>query len=830
MKRMLSALCALSLLLSVPVHASFALGDDLWQKSTTLGEGVQWQENLFYSNSFGDLRRESYIIYTPNLHSTPIVTYGDTVTALTTTAQAAQELEEDGIRVLCGVNGGFYVVANGSPVGAIITEGALQSGSPGGWTLGFCEDGTVLLGDMGLSMPVTREDGTSFSLSAVNRVRGDGGFYLYTHTFNEKGTTGCVETGTDVLCSLDGALTLGSTVTLTVEEVLTDVTATAVPEGMVVLTVNRLGRESDHALLQSLTVGEELTLTLSVKDGWEKVRYGLGSYSKLLENGALAENLESGSAPRTAVGLREDGTLILYTMDGRRSGYSIGASQKQVAERLLELGCVSALSLDGGGSTTMLATLPDSRTAELVNRPSENALRAVNNQIFIVASAQSGDSADHLWLQAAEPYLLVGTDTTLRSAVVDDNGLPMSRSMTVTASDGSVEGGTFTAPLTSGTVTLTGRYRSQQTECTVEVIDQPTLRVQANGKALSQLTIAEGDCIDLDGKLFYRHIPLTAEDTDLQWTLEGAIGTLEENGLFTAADGAAEGKILVQAGQTLVELPVSVQSTAPLLQLEQTGTTLTGRVSSAAGTVPALDTLSLSWDGTELALQYDAELGTLTAELPSPDGYLHHVVLEVSDEAGRRSRAALDIAPDEAADSVFSDTEGHWAAAWMENLHARGILSGVSAGEELLAQPDRSITRQELATLLWRSMGTSLEAEDTELPFADCEDIAPWAQDAVAGLYALGILQGSSKDGVLLCNPNETVSRAQAVTMLGRMLGEGYPVSSHTFTDSDQIPAWAQSYVDLLCSLDFLRGNPDGSFAPSATMTRAQLAKLLYLL
>ena len=100
----------------------------------------------------------------------------------------------------------------------------------------------------------------------------------------------------------------------------------------------------------------------------------------------------------------------------------------------------------------------------------------------------------------------------------------------------------------------------------------------------------------------------------------------------------------------------------------------------------------------------------------------------------------------------------------------------------------------------------------------------------MAGLYALGILQGSSKDGVLFCNPNETVSRAQAVTMLGRMLGEGYPVSSHTFTDSDQIPTWAQSYVDLLCSLDFLWGNPDGSFAPSATMTRAQLAKLLYLL
>src|SRR5699024_12389077 len=49
-------------------------------------------------------------------------------------------------------------------------------------------------------------------------------------------------------------------------------------------------------------------------------------------------------------------SLVFYTIDGRRSGYSIGASMTQVAQRLIELGCVSALCLDGGGSTTISVT------------------------------------------------------------------------------------------------------------------------------------------------------------------------------------------------------------------------------------------------------------------------------------------------------------------------------------------------------------------------------------------------------------------------------------------------------------------------------------------
>ena len=65
------------------------------------------------------------------------------------------------------------------------------------------------------------------------------------------------------------------------------------------------------------------------------------------------------------MGQRYDGSLIFYTIDGRKSGHSIGATMDQVARRLVELGCTTALCLDGGGSTTLAVTQPTDTAAEL---------------------------------------------------------------------------------------------------------------------------------------------------------------------------------------------------------------------------------------------------------------------------------------------------------------------------------------------------------------------------------------------------------------------------------------------------------------------------------
>ena len=69
--------------------------------------------------------------------------------------------------------------------------------------------------------------------------------------------------------------------------------------------------------------------------------------------------------PRTAVGQRADGKIILVAVDGRRRGYSVGMTNWELAQAMVRLGAVTASALDAGGSTTMAF---DGR---LLNRPSD---------------------------------------------------------------------------------------------------------------------------------------------------------------------------------------------------------------------------------------------------------------------------------------------------------------------------------------------------------------------------------------------------------------------------------------------------------------------------
>jgi exopolysaccharide biosynthesis protein len=66
--------------------------------------------------------------------------------------------------------------------------------------------------------------------------------------------------------------------------------------------------------------------------------------------------------PRTAAGYLRDGDLILLVVDGRQDE-SRGVDLKELAVIMKQLGCVEALNLDGGGSSTMVVN------NELLNRP-----------------------------------------------------------------------------------------------------------------------------------------------------------------------------------------------------------------------------------------------------------------------------------------------------------------------------------------------------------------------------------------------------------------------------------------------------------------------------
>jgi Phosphodiester glycosidase len=84
--------------------------------------------------------------------------------------------------------------------------------------------------------------------------------------------------------------------------------------------------------------------------------------------------------PRTAVGVRADGRILLVTVDGRQPELSVGMTIAELAALLLELGAVEAVNMDGGGSTTMVVR------DRVVNSPSDlTGERAVGDALLIIA-------------------------------------------------------------------------------------------------------------------------------------------------------------------------------------------------------------------------------------------------------------------------------------------------------------------------------------------------------------------------------------------------------------------------------------------------------------
>ena len=136
--------------------------------------------------------------------------------------------------------------------------------------------------------------------------------------------------------------------------------------------------------------------------------------------------------------------------------------------------------------------------------------------------------------------------------------------------------------------------------------------------------------------------------------------------------------------------------------------------------------------------------------------------------------------------------------------------------------------------MLSRLLGLRTELyENAELPFADADAIGSWAVGSLGALYDLGIVTGSLEDGLLYANPTAALSRQEVCTILARALGmlpekaEEAP-SLTGFTDAADTAAWAVPGVKALVDWGLISGFEDGSLRPTASTTRAQIAKLLY--
>ncbi|MER5378794.1 phosphodiester glycosidase family protein [Streptomyces sp. NPDC002688] len=148
-----------------------------------------------------------------------------------------------------------------------------------------------------------------------------------------------------------------------------------------------VGREAGAQQLRKLSVGERVGVRhrLVAESSRVPYRFAVGGYPLMTDGVPLPGLDDQTSAVRTAVGFSDHGRRMqLLALDGApefRGGLTIA----EVTEAMRQLGARDAFSLDGGGSTTMVARQAGADTVTVLNHPSGGAERPVPNGIGVFA-------------------------------------------------------------------------------------------------------------------------------------------------------------------------------------------------------------------------------------------------------------------------------------------------------------------------------------------------------------------------------------------------------------------------------------------------------------
>ena len=117
---------------------------------------------------------------------------------------------------------------------------------------------------------------------------------------------------------------------------------------------------------------------------------------------------------------------------------------------------------------------------------------------------------------------------------------------------------TLTTPASGGDVTVMASGRGSRGSTVVHAIRTPdTLTLKKGTASLTALTVAPGSKTTLTAGAVWNHLTLAADAKAFTWSVSGNIGTVDENGVFTAA-APGSGSLTVSAGGKSLTIPITV--------------------------------------------------------------------------------------------------------------------------------------------------------------------------------------------------------------------------------------------------------------------------------
>jgi trimeric autotransporter adhesin len=296
-----------------------------------------------------------------------------------------------------------------------------------------------------------------------------------------------------------------------------------------------------------------------------EVEEALGGNAILVKNGQVYQTPQTGAdkEPRTAVGIKEDGDVFFAVIDGRQEPYSAGISMPDLAQLMIDLGAVTALNLDGGGSSTFTTRELGGDQLEVDNKPSDRTERSVANSWLIVTE----EPADHIFTSAhIKPYdqsftpgstihfSALGRDKSMASAPLPETGLTWELS---DSSFGEIaENGTFVSSGKTGQFFVVLKHEGREVGKSIVEIAQPNEMSFSS----AEMTAARNSAINLGLTTKFQKREVDWSLQDIEFEIPEGMGTIDEAGVLNTGGQNVSGTITARLKGTSLsaQLKVSV--------------------------------------------------------------------------------------------------------------------------------------------------------------------------------------------------------------------------------------------------------------------------------
>lgn len=168
---------------------------------------------------------------------------------------------------------------------------------------------------------------------------------------------------------------------------------------------------------------------------------------------------------------------------------------------------------------------------------------------------------------------------------------------------------------------------------------------------------------------------------------------------------------------------------------------------------------------------------------------------------------------------TYSDITGHWAREGILKLSYMEILKGFPDGS---MRPDKTLTREEFIVMLARAI--DLPLTDTYVQSYQDVEVGRWSSQYIAAAKSMGFLD-IFKQGVMY--PAKNITREEMAVIAAKAV-QDMPLTSQSKSFKDLNAAYKYlDSINIVTSLDIIRGMPDGSFEPYNGATRAEAAVVI---